>query len=355
MASAKYLADFVPALLQEMDREKNFLKEEPVTTIYLGGGTPSMLPPDTIRLILDSIMISFSVDDDPEITLEANPDDLDPVYLQEILIAGVTRLSIGIQSFFDEDLKILNRTHTAATAERSVADARKAGFDNLSIDLIYGIPGLTADRWEANIEKAISLGVPHISAYALTVEEHTALDILIRKNKAPAPDEEEAVVHYRILMERMRQAGFVHYEISNFCQEGYLSRHNSNYWKGVPYLGLGPSAHSFNGHTRRWNVSSLSQYFEAIRQGKSLWESEELTPEKRYNEYVMTSLRTIWGCSKQKIVADWGLQTADFFSQEARNFISRGLMNEISGIYYLTDEGKLFADGIASALFLVEP
>ncbi|MEI6456238.1 MAG: radical SAM family heme chaperone HemW [bacterium] len=355
LASSKFIDSFVESLLLEIKLEASYLGVETVETIYFGGGTPSLLPPLSIEKILDAVRDHFPLSRSPEITLEANPDDLNSVYLQAIHDTGINRLSIGVQSFFDEDLKFLNRTHSAESAENSVRAAKEAGFSNLSIDLIYGIPGLTADRWEQNLDKSILLEVPHISSYALTVEKHTALDLFIRQQKVAAPDEEQSVAHFRLLMDKMKKAGFLHYEISNFCKEGSLSIHNSNYWKGFPYLGLGPSAHSFNERSRKWNLSGLAAYIENIRSGAPFSEKETLTATQPFNEYVMTSLRTMWGCSKQKIISDFGFQISDFFSGQAEKFIAQGLIKEISGIYYLTDEGKLFADGIASNLFLVEP
>ncbi len=355
LASSKYISEFPGSLLLEMKSMQPYLEGETIETIYFGGGTPSLLPRSSIGLILDKVRDYFRLSQLPEITLEANPDDLNSEYLRAIRDTGINRLSIGVQSFFDEDLKFLNRTHTAESAENSVRAAQEAGFSNLSIDLIYGIPGLTDDRWEQNLEKTMLLRVPHISAYALTVEKQTALDLFIRQQKVAPPDEEQAVAHYRMLMERMKKAGYIHYEISNFCKEGFYSIHNSNYWKGVPYLGLGPSAHSFNGNSRKWNISSLSAYMENVRSGVSFSEEELLTENQRYNEYVMTSLRTIWGCSKQKIISDCGLRTANLFAKHAEKLIERGFIKELSGTYYLTDEGKLFADRIASDFFMVEP
>jgi oxygen-independent coproporphyrinogen-3 oxidase len=355
LASSKYISEFPGSLLLEMKSGQSYLGGETVETIYFGGGTPSLLPPSSIGLILDKVLDYFLLSKLPEITLEANPDDLNSEYLRAIRDAGINRLSIGVQSFFNEDLKFLNRTHSAESAENAVRAAQEAGFSNLSIDLIYGVPGLTAYRWEQNLEKAVLLGVSHISAYALTVEKHTALDLFIRQQKAVAPDEEQAIAHYRMLMDKMKKAGFLHYEISNFCKEGSLSIHNSNYWKGVPYLGLGPSAHSFNGKSRKWNISGISAYMENVRSGVSFSEEERLTETQRYNEYVMTSLRTMWGCDGQKIISDFGFTIYDLFRKQIEPWIGKGLITVSSDLFYLTDEGKLFADGIASDLFLVEP
>jgi oxygen-independent coproporphyrinogen-3 oxidase len=265
---------------------------------------------------------------------------------------GINRLSIGVQSFFDDDLDYLNRTHSAKKAEESVMEAKASGFSNISVDLIYGIPTLTDEKWEKNLEKAFELDVPHISTYSLTVEPKTALDLLIRKKKLPGPNEEQILAHFRILLQKMKKQGFEHYEISNFCRDGFYSRHNSMYWNGTCYLGLGPSAHSYNGTSRQWNLSNLFQYITQVNNKDRFFESEELTMIQRYNEYVMVSLRTMWGCDVRKIREEFGDETAARFTEHVSRFIELGEMIEKDGVYYLTDEGKLFADGIAADLFM---
>lgn len=352
LASLKYKERFLAALKEEIFLRKKYLIGKPIESIYFGGGTPSILQIPEIEGILEEIRKYFILAENREITLEANPDDLDPGILREYKTIGINRLSIGVQSFFDDDLEYLNRIHSGQRAEEVVQQAKEAGFSNISIDLIYGIPTLTAEKWQKNLEKAFSMEVPHISAYSLTVEPKTALDILIRKKKLPGPGEELILEHFRILLRMMKVQEFEHYEISNFCKNGFYSRHNSMYWNGTPYLGLGPSAHSFNGSSRQWNISNLVQYIDQINRNEPFFESEELTPIQQYNEYVMVSLRTMWGCDLNTIGERFGEEAAAHFSRLSARYITSCELVEKTGIYYLTDEGKLFADGIAADLFL---
>ncbi len=352
VATEKYRDRFPAALAEEIFLQRNYLGDDPVTSVYFGGGTPSLFSPIQIGEILSAIRKFYNVSDEAEITMESNPDDLNPAILRDFRNTGINRLSIGVQSFFDDDLEYLNRIHSAASAENSIREAQEAGFSNISIDLIYGIPTLADEKWEENLRRAFSTGVPHISAYALTVEPKTALDVLIRRKKIKGTDEGQMIRQFRILMQRMREAGFTHYEISNFCIEPHFSRHNSLYWNGTHYLGLGPSAHSYNGHSRQWNVPNLFEYLDQISRNDRFYEVEALSDIQRYNEYVMVSLRTVWGCSAKKIEADFGKVTATGFIEQAARFIQNGKMVEKDKVYFLTDEGKLFADGIASDLFL---
>ncbi|HZX63618.1 MAG TPA: radical SAM family heme chaperone HemW [Bacteroidales bacterium] len=352
LASLKYKERFLGALKEEIFLRKKYLDGKPVESIYLGGGTPSILKIPEIEGILEDLRKYFILAENREITLEANPDDLDAGIFREYLAIGINRLSIGVQSFFDDDLEYLNRIHSGQRAEEAVRQAKDAGFSNISIDLIYGIPTLTAEKWQKNLEKAFSLEVPHISTYSLTVEPKTALDLLIRKKKLPGPGEEQILEHFRILLRMMKEQEFEHYEISNFCKNGFYSRHNSMYWNGTPYLGLGPSAHSYNSSSRQWNISNLVQYIDQINRNEPFFESEELTPVQQYNEYVMVSLRTMWGCDLNTIGERFGEEAVAHFSRLAARYLTSGELVEKTGIYYLTDEGKLFADGIAADLFL---
>lgn len=277
LASSKYKERFLNALKEETYLRKNYLDGKQVESIYLGGGTPSILTIQEINGILEDIRKYFILSENTEITLEANPDDIGPDILRDYRSIGINRLSIGVQSFYDDDLQYLNRIHSGLRAEESVFQAREAGFSNISIDLIYGIPTLTQEKWQKNLEKAFFLEVPHISAYSLTVEPKTALDQLIRKMKLPGPSEEDILNHFRILIRMMREQGFEHYEISNFCKKNFYSRHNSMYWNTTQYLGLGPSAHSYNGNSRQWNISNLVQYIDQINRNEMFFESEELT------------------------------------------------------------------------------
>ncbi|MGA3015264.1 MAG: radical SAM family heme chaperone HemW [Bacteroidales bacterium] len=351
LASTKYKDRFLDTLKEEIYLRKDYLGGNQVQSIYLGGGTPSILKMEEVNSILEFIRKYFLLGENSEISLEANPDDINPDLLHNYLDIGINRISIGVQSFFDDDLQYLNRIHSGLRAEESVLQAKNAGFTNISIDLIYAIPTLTQEKWKQNLEKAFFLDIPHISAYSLTVEPRTALDLLIRKKKLPGPVEEDFLDHFRIMIKMMKEQGFEYYEISNFCRERSYSRHNSMYWNGTPYLGLGPSAHSYNGTSRQWNISNIVQYVDQINRNEPFFESEELTDIQKYNEYVMVSLRTMWGCDLKTISERFGEESASYFSKSAAPYLKSGEITEKSSIYYLTDEGKLFADGIASNLF----
>lgn len=353
-ASLKYRLPLLEALGEETFLQRDYLAGKPVRSVYLGGGTPSILEPDEIGKLLSAIRGTYAVEADAEITIEVNPDDVTPAVLAAYREAGINRISIGVQSFFDEDLDYLNRIHNGQQSALCIRQVQEAGFTNISADLIFGFPTLTGSRLEENLRRLVDFNIPHISAYALTVEPKTALDVLIRKKKLPAPVEEDVVSHFRILMRVMKENGYEQYEISNFCKNGLYSFHNSNYWKGEHYLGLGPSAHSFNGISRQWNIASVIQYCEMIRRKERHYETELLAPEQQYNEYVMVSLRTMWGCSLDTIRQEFGEEIAARTSQIADRFIRSGLLREQDRIYFLTDEGKIFADRIAMELFADE-
>jgi oxygen-independent coproporphyrinogen-3 oxidase len=352
VASNKYRAVFVEALLKEIDRQKDYLDDKTIQTIYFGGGTPSMLSAKEIGQILEKINTLYRVSSDVEITLEANPDDLGNDKLISLKNeTAVNRLSMGVQSFFDDDLLYLNRVHDAKQAREAIERALKNKFDNLTIDLIYGIPTLSEEKWRRNLEIFLSYDLPHLSAYSLTVEPKTALSTLIQKKKMSPVDEEKAIQHFQILLEETNKNNYIHYEISNFAKQGYYSKHNSIYWLGGHYLGLGPSAHSFNGVSRQWNVSSMKQYIEAGTLGKTVFEKEVLTTDQQYDEYVMTSLRTSWGCDSEHILNVFGQKYFSHFKGGVQQFLLDGKIEKESSIYTLTNRGKLFADGIAAALF----
>ena len=352
VASLKSKDRLLQSLLQEIDLQKHFLDGEIIDTIYFGGGTPSLLNLNEIILIIDKLTKLFPVQQGTEITLEANPDDLNLVWLKELKKTFVNRLSIGVQSFYDDDLRYLNRIHSADDALISVKNAINTGFSNLSIDLIYGIPTLTEENWIRNLETFFSLNIPHLSAYALTVESRTALDILISKNKMKPVKEETMIGHFKQLVIAMKEYGYSHYEISNFCQQEYFSRHNMSYWSGKKYLGLGPSAHSYNGISRQWNVSKISEYIQAIANQKIPAEMERLTDSQRYNEYILTSLRTMWGTNPDYITSKFGLNLSEYFLKKIKIFIDNKKVVYQHGAYCLTNEGMLFADGISSELFV---
>jgi oxygen-independent coproporphyrinogen-3 oxidase len=348
--SLKYKDELVQALVNEIQLQKNYLVNETVKTIYFGGGTPSLLSADEINLLINTITNLHTVATDAEITLEANPDDLDKAKLQALRQTPVNRFSIGLQSFFDEDLQWMNRVHRAGEAEASVKRAQDIGFENITVDLIYGYPLLTEQKWKNNLAKVFELGVPHVSAYSMTVEPQTALASFIRNKKQPAMNEQQSAEQFNLLMDEMAAKGFEHYEISNFCKPGHYSRHNANYWRGVKYLGIGPSAHSYNGEARQWNIANNAKYIQSIQTNTLPVEIEELTEANRLNEYIMTSLRTIWGLDLDKLNAIAG-GTAGILIKEAVPFLEKEWITKKDNIITLTQTGKLYADHIAAELF----
>lgn len=339
------------ALAKEMQLRKSEV-DDVVETIYFGGGTPSVLTLEEINFLIKEVYSNFKVVENPEITLEANPDDLSNDRITELSNSPINRLSIGIQSFFEEDLQLMNRAHNAEEAKKSLAEATKY-FDNISIDLIYGIPGLTNEMWKQNIETALSFGVPHISSYALTVEPKTALKKLIQTGKISEPKDEVAQEHFQILVDTLQENGFIHYELSNFGKENYFSKNNSAYWLGKRYLGIGPSAHSYDGISRSWNVANNSLYLKEIQAERLPNEVEILSKEDRYNEYIMTGLRTIWGVSLDRIEAEFGEKFLNYLLKQAEKFIADDLLSIVENTLKTTRKGKFLADGIASDLFLI--
>lgn len=341
--SQKRKAEFLEALKQEMVSRKDYLHGEAVETIYFGGGTPSILKVEEIENLLGLIQEHYCVEANAEITLEANPDTLSMEYLQGLRAIGINRLSIGIQSFFDDDLRYLSRRHDAGHARQCIQLAKDAGFDNISIDLIYGLPTSNADQWSRNLDLFFELEIPHLSAYALTLEPNSILTKQIEMGKALPVNEEDAVRDYEVLCRRAAENGYLHYEISNFCKPGKHSRHNSSYWFGIPYVGFGPSAHSFDGTSRQWNVASLERYGESER--------EVLSPEQIYDEYVMLRLRTLWGVDLKYMKREMGERFSDYCERQAEPLIAEGRLSRTREFLYLNDEQMLFADGVAEALF----
>jgi len=342
----------VLALAKEMQLRKTAFKDEIIETIYFGGGTPSVLQISDFRLLIDAVYENYKVIDNPEITIEANPDDLSTDKLVELSKSKINRLSIGIQSFFEDDLQMMNRAHNANEAKICLAEAKKH-FDNISLDLIYGIPEMSNEKWQQNIETALSFGIPHISSYALTVEPKTALKKLIATGKIAAPNDEVAQEHFHILVETLEAKGFIHYELSNFGKESYFSKNNSAYWLGKKYIGIGPSAHSYDGSSRSWNVSNNMLYLKAIAKNELPSEMEILTQTDRYNEYIMTGLRTIWGVSLSRIATDFGASYFDYLLKQSEKFCVDKLLIVENNTLKTTKKGKFVVDGIASDLFLV--
>ncbi|MAW80582.1 MAG: coproporphyrinogen III oxidase [Parvularcula sp.] len=341
----------VNAIAQEISMRKAEVDDE-VETIYFGGGTPSVLSMEEIQQLIQAVYDNYKVIDHPEITLEANPDDLSNHRIMELSESPVNRLSIGIQSFFDEDLKLMNRAHNAGEAEKCIQQATKH-FDNITIDLIYGIPGMDNERWKRNIQKALDFGLPHISSYALTVEPRTALKKFIEKGVVPDVDDEQAQEQFYILVNMLEGQGFVNYEISNFGKPGFFSKNNTAYWLGKKYLGVGPSAHSFDGKHRSWNIRNNPTYIKKINEGVLPMEIETLSKTDRYNEYVMTGLRTVWGVDLDKIALEFGPNYLNYLNQQSKKYMESHLLFLQEGKLLVTKQGKFLADGIASDLFFV--
>lgn len=344
----------IPDMLQAIGKEALLRMpylNETVETIYWGGGTPSLLEIEDIQRLLQLLQTHYSISPQAEITLETNPDDISPEKLAAWRAAGINRLSIGIQSFEEQDLQWMNRAHTAAQSLRSIQQAKEAGFSNITIDLIYGTPGLTDEAWKKNIETALALQIPHLSCYALTVEPKTALAEMIRKQTMQDVDPEQQARQFALLTEKTALAGMEQYEISNFAQPGFRSRHNSSYWQGKTYLGLGPSAHSFNGVSRQWNIANNSLYLAAIDKGEIPYEEEILTETQQLNEYIMTGLRTIEGISLEKVTAVWGEKKTIALQKAAAKYLAQGTIRFKGDALQLEEAGKFFADGIAADLF----
>ncbi len=350
--SLKYKAEMVQAIMQELELQREYLKNTPIETIYFGGGTPSLLTEYEINNIVETVYKNYTVNRVTELTLEANPDDLNKEYLRALKNTPINRLSIGVQSFKDADLLYMKRAHNAQEADYAIKAAQDNGISNISIDLIYGTPGLTDKNWKENMAKLSELSIPHFSAYALTVEDKTALKHAIQKKTSAPVDAEQAAGQFELLMEYASVMGYEHYEISNLALPGHYAVHNTNYWRGLPYLGIGPSAHSFSGHSRKWNVANNALYIKSIISDKKIpFEEEELTDIQFLNEYIMTSLRTMWGCDLDKITTDWGSDILKELKNNAEQLIDEGKVEIKDNKLIITNKGKLFADGIASDLF----
>ncbi|HOA38543.1 MAG TPA: radical SAM family heme chaperone HemW [Flavihumibacter sp.] len=347
----QYKNEVTAAILKELARESFRLEGQKLETIYFGGGTPSLLSSEEISTIFSAIRRHFLIDADAEITLEANPDDIEPGLLAHWKWLGINRLSIGVQSFREEDLRWMNRAHSAAEAEAAVQKAKAAGFTDFNLDLIYGIPGLSDAAWQENISKALAQGINHLSAYALTVEPKTALAVLIDKLRMPDIDPTQQADQFLLLVDQLDAAGWEQYEISNFAVPGHRSRHNSAYWEGAVYLGIGPGAHSYDGRTRRWNVSNNALYVNGIEKGISVSEEEILSDDNRFNEYIMTSLRRREGISLARVAELGGVTATEKLLRSADIYFQSGALLQEGEQVVLSRSGKLFADGIASALF----
>lgn len=350
--SLRYKDDLVKAIVAEAALQKNIFNGEQVNTIYFGGGTPSLLSVDEIGLLLNAVRENFSINPSSEITLEVNPDDITNEKLKTWKDLGINRLSIGVQSFHDEELKWMNRAHNAEQAYSNLLLARQF-FNNITIDLIYGSPILTDQMWEHHVQTAIQLNIPHLSCYALTVEEKTPLHKMINLNKSPDVDNDKQANQFILLMDWLKTAGYEHYEVSNFAKPGFRSKHNSSYWTGEKYLGLGPSAHSYDGISRRWNVPNNQQYITSINQNIIPSEEEILTDIEKLNEFIMISLRTIEGLDMEQLERKWGQDYTNTIAPKLNNYKEQDLVKKIGPRFILTQEGMLKADRIASDLFVL--
>ena len=345
---------YIEALCKELEMRYTYLKGKPIETLYFGGGTPSQLDEKDFRKVFDTVRRIYGMENCHEITLEANPDDLCPEYLQMLSELPFNRISMGIQTFDDTTLKLLKRRHNAAQAIRAVELCRAHGFRNISIDLIYGLPGETTERWEKDLQQAIALDVEHISAYHLIYEEGTPIYKMLQKHQVEEVDEDSSVRFFTLLIDRLHEAGYEHYEISNFCKPGMYSRHNTAYWKGIPYLGCGPSAHSFNAETREWNTASLEGYIKSIEEGHRSSETEILDKVTRYNEYIMTSLRTMWGISLTYTEEAFGTELCQYCTKMAAPYLQSHKLEMQADRLRLTREGIFVSDGIISDLMFID-
>lgn len=343
----------IDSIIKELNERKNYLENVPLQSIYFGGGTPSIIKSVHIEKILNNIYQNFNISSEIEITIESNPEDLSKSKLNELKNIGINRLSIGVQSFNDRELKMLNRSHNAVEAKSAIINAQEIGFTNLSIDLIYGIPNQSLITWEKNLDITFDLLIQHFSAYELTVEKKTTLHYLLKNKKIVQLKEKKILEHYKLLIEKAKKYSFINYEISNFGKEHFFSNHNIGYWTNKHYLGVGPSAHSFNGKSRRWNISSNIKYIQKIKNNSCYFEAENLTIKQKYNELIFTKLRTIWGVNSKEIQEKFGKSIFIHFMQQVIKWENKKYIMKEKEIFLLTDLGKLFADQIASDLFII--
>ena len=351
--SLKKKSELVSALQNELVLRKNELPNEPIKTIYFGGGTPSLLNLEELTAIFKTIYTEFTIAENPEITLEANPDDLSEEKINELANSKINRLSIGVQSFFEEDLKLMNRAHNAEEALNSIKLARSK-FDNISVDLIYGIPGMSNERWQKNIQILLDLDIPHISSYSLTVEPNTALQKFIEKGKIKPVDDAAAAQHFETLRTVLKNAGFEHYEFSNYGKPGYFSQNNTAYWLGKPYLGIGPSAHSYDGNSRKWNIANNTLYIKAIERSELPLEVEELSITDRYNEYIMTRLRTYFGVDLVEVESKFGKEYLEYLKEQSVVLFEKEFLRIENDVMHITEKGTFLSDGIAADLFYID-
>ena len=347
------IPDYFNTILLEAEQRKNYLSDEKINTVYIGGGTPSVYSVSDIYLMLNRLSLIFNIDKEAEVTIELNPDDITPEYMSGLKNTQVNRLSIGVQSWKDKDLKAMNRRHTSAQAEEALKNAFGAGFTNISIDLIYGLPWMSSDSWVENLVKTFSFPVKHLSAYHLTIEPGTVFGKMKEQSLLHETHEDESANEFSLLVDKALAAGFIQYEISNFALDGFISQHNTNYWRQVNYLGLGPSAHSFNGYSRQWNISNVGLYTKALKNGTTFYEREELDNKKKFNEYVMTSLRTMWGIDLEYVERTFEKEGYDFVINISGKFREYGMMKLDKKTLVLTNQGKMISDNIISDFMMI--
>jgi len=344
--------DYLSAVITELELRRDYLGNESISTIYLGGGTPSLLSVIETDTLISHIRKLYNLEEGYEITIEMNPDDVNPEYLSGLKKINVNRISLGIQSWKDADLKLLNRRHDSNKAEYALKEIFKAGFENVTIDLIYGIPGMTIRDWSSNLDFSFSFDIKHLSAYHLTFEKGTVFWKMLEKGAIKEIDEDESTAQFNLLIEKSEKAGFIHYEISNFGKPGYFSKHNTNYWKQINYLGIGPSAHSFNGYSRQWNISNVKEYIKSVNKGMPIFEKEELDNRTRFNEYIMTSLRTMWGIDLEYVEKLFDKEGYDYVINLSGKFKDYGLMKKEGQYLILTNQGKMISDNIISEFMM---
>ena len=343
---------YIESVISESKLRKGYIGDAKINTVYIGGGTPSTLSIKELSLLLESLRDVYQWDKEVEFTLEVNPDDITEIYLRSIKDLGINRISIGIQSWSDRILKTMNRRHNSLQAEKAINYILEAGFGNISVDLIYGVPGLTMEEWEETLRRTVVFDIQHLSVYHLTIEPDTVFGKMKKQGLLDEIEEEYSVAQYNLLLEITEGAGFINYEISNFGKEGFFSKHNTSYWQQIPYIGLGPSAHSFNGYSRQWNESDVDKYIEEIDNGRLPYEKEELDEKVRFNEYVMTSLRTMWGIDLDKIEEKFGKEILDYTKNLAKKYVEYGMMLEKKGNLSLTKQAIMVSDNIIAEFML---
>lgn len=348
ITSLENKSDYIKALSKEVVLRRDYLSNESINTVYFGGGTPSLLTKDELLKILNTIKANFPCDAVTETTIEVNPDDVVPGYPEMLLELGFNRISLGVQSWNNKYLLLMNRRHSAEQAEKAINDCITAGYNNISIDLIYGIPQQTMEEWTYCLDKTMEINVQHLSVYHLTIEQGTIFGEMKRKRALTEVDEEISLAQYNLLLEKTGEAGFINYEISNFGKEGFFSKHNTNYWRQVPYIGLGPAAHSFNGFSRQWNIADMKKYINVLNSGKIPCEKEILDSKMRFNEYILTSLRTMWGINLEYLETKFDKETKDYVKNMAVKYIDYGMMVEKDGALVLTKQGIMISDNIIS-------